>query len=126
MFRELQNQFKKPIQTRGGYNSSHKCGKSPSYPASQQRLKAITAENLGIVEECAVLSAQLMRSLRTLENCVTQMKPILGTMTYEDIESPWMANIDVNGRKVAFKVDTGADLDKMRCHWGEKSTLRSY
>lgn len=40
----------------------------------------------------------------------------LGSVTSEDTKGPWMADINVKGRKVTLKIDTGADVSAIPEH----------
>lgn len=40
----------------------------------------------------------------------------LGTVTSEHSEGPWMTDLNVKGRKVKFKIDTGPDISAIPEH----------
>ena len=122
-FRELpqgqQKPFKKPIQTKGGYKSCNKCGKSPSHPASQCPAKDVECHNCrkrghyGRVCRSASSVNAVAEDTGELHDAD---RLFLGTMTSEVSEGPWMADIEVKGRKVTFKIDTGADVSAIPEH----------
>lgn len=114
-----QKLFKKPIQTKGGYQSCNKCGKSPSHPASQCPAKTVECRNCGKRGHYG----RVCRSASSVNAVAEDTGGLhdtdglfLGTVTSEDSEGPWMADIIVKGRKVTFKIDTGADVSAIPEH----------
>ncbi len=114
-----QKPFKKPIQTKGGYKSCNKCGKMPSHPTSQCPAKSVECHNCGKGGHYG----RVCRSASSVNAVAEDTGELhdadglfLGSVTSEDTGGPWMADINVKGRKVTFKIDTGADVSAIPEH----------
>ncbi|KAK0131436.1 hypothetical protein N1851_033838 [Merluccius polli] len=110
-------QFKPKGQTQGNpkfnkmapsateLKTCHKCGKSPPHPAVQCPAKSA---------ECHICHkrghyGRTCRLANTVNEVAEDMDGLfLGVVSSGD--EPWMADIDLKGSKVTFKIDTGADV----------------
>lgn len=96
---------KAATHTATGNKACHKCGKSPSHPAVQCPARNAECHSCGKRGHYGKV-CRLISSVNELAEDTDGL--FLGEVSSG--EDPWMADIGLQGRKVTFKIDTGADV----------------